>query len=51
MNRRVGVLLRTRRSNDWYYFNLYDAGHFALVTHGKEIADKIREFLDQHVKK
>lgn len=32
-------------------FNLYDTGHFALETHGKEIADKIREFLDRHTAK
>jgi pimeloyl-ACP methyl ester carboxylesterase len=32
-------------------FNLYDAGHFALETHGREIADKIREFLDKHAEK
>jgi pimeloyl-ACP methyl ester carboxylesterase len=31
-------------------FNLYDAGHFALETHGKEIASKIREFLSKHAK-
>ena len=32
-------------------FNLYDAGHFALETHGKEIADKIREFLVKNTEK
>ena len=32
-------------------FNLYDAGHFALETHGKEIAERIREFLDKHTEK
>ena len=32
-------------------FNLYDTGHFALETHGKEIAAKIREFLDKHTEK
>lgn len=31
-------------------FNLYDAGHFALETHGREIADKISEFLGKCVK-
>ncbi len=29
-------------------FNLYDAGHFALETHGKEIAGKLRGFLEKH---
>ena len=28
-------------------FNLYDAGHFALETHGPEIAMKIRAFMKQ----
>jgi pimeloyl-ACP methyl ester carboxylesterase len=32
-------------------FNLYDAGHFALETHGKEIADKIHEFLGKYTAK
>ena len=32
-------------------FNLYDTGHFALETHGKEIAEKIREFLGKHTEK
>ena len=32
-------------------FNLYDAGHFALETHGEEFADKIRGFLDKHTEK
>ena len=32
-------------------FNLYDTGHFALETHGTEIADKIRAFLDKHTEK
>jgi pimeloyl-ACP methyl ester carboxylesterase len=31
-------------------FNLYDAGHFALETHGTEIALKIREFLSNYGK-
>jgi len=31
-------------------FHLFDAGHFALESHGKEIADKIRAFLDKNVK-
>lgn len=30
-------------------FNLYDAGHFALETHGIEIAAKIREFMGKNV--
>ncbi|EPO1083704.1 alpha/beta fold hydrolase [Cronobacter dublinensis] len=29
--------------------NFYDTGHFALETHGKEIGDDVREFLDRHV--
>ena len=29
-------------------FNLYNAGHFALETHGQEIAGKIRKFLGKH---
>ena len=29
-------------------FNLYDAGHFALETHGQEIAGKIRAFLEKN---
>ncbi|MCZ6694687.1 MAG: alpha/beta hydrolase, partial [Bacteroidetes bacterium] len=32
-------------------FYLFDAGHFALESHGKEIGDKIRAFLDKNVKK
>ena len=32
-------------------FNLYDTGHFALETHGEEIADKIHGFLDKHAEK
>ncbi len=31
-------------------FHLFDAGHFALESHGKEITDKIRAFLDKNVK-
>lgn len=31
-------------------FNLYDTGHFALETHGSEIALSIREFLSKHGK-
>lgn len=28
-------------------YHLYDAGHFALESHGKEIAETIRQFLDK----
>ncbi len=31
-------------------FNLYDAGHFALESHGTEIAAKIRTFMNKHLK-
>jgi pimeloyl-ACP methyl ester carboxylesterase len=30
-------------------FHLLDAGHFALETHGDEIATRIRAFMDKHV--
>ncbi|MET9952197.1 alpha/beta fold hydrolase [Streptomyces sp. NPDC006339] len=30
--------------------HLLDAGHFALETHGEEIADLVRDFLGRHVK-
>jgi len=32
-------------------FHLFDTGHFALESHGKEIADKMRAFLDKNVRK
>jgi len=32
-------------------FHLFDTGHFALESYGKEIADKMRAFLDKNVKK
>jgi len=31
-------------------YHLYDAGHFALESHGREIADVIRDFLTRKVK-
>ena len=30
-------------------FHLFDTGHFALESYGKEIADRIRAFLDKNV--